>query len=123
VEHLLFADETGSKMTTPSKLAGCIEACNACVVACNQCLVACLQERNLQLMARCVGLAVECAAACQFAAAALARNGEFVGLTCLLCADICDTCAKECGRHEVDPCQACANACRRCADECRDIEL
>lgn len=99
--------------------SACIDACHACVVACNHCAVSCLQERNVQHMARCIALDLECAAACRFAVGAVSRQGEFMKVTCLLCADICDACAKECARHEVDHCQACAKACRLCADACR----
>ncbi|HWS20075.1 MAG TPA: four-helix bundle copper-binding protein [Nitrososphaera sp.] len=33
--------------------------------------------------------------------------------------DVCDACAQECQRHEVDHCKRCAQACRSCAEECR----
>jgi hypothetical protein len=103
--------------------AACIEACNACASACNHCAVSCLQERDVQHMARCVALDMECVAACQFAAGAMAREGDFVIVTCLLCADICDACAKECRRHDAEHCQACAKACGLCADACRALSV
>jgi hypothetical protein len=32
---------------------------------------------------------------------------------------VCEACAEECARHDMEHCRACADACRRCADECR----
>lgn len=97
----------------------CIDACNACADACDHCASACLQEPDVQAMARCIALDIDCAALCRLAAGCMARGSQFAGALCRLCADVCEACGQECARHSADHCQRCAEACRRCADECR----
>ena len=97
----------------------CIDACNACAVACNTCATACLHEDDVKMMARCVALDIDCAAICQLAAAAMARDSEFASELCTACALICDACGDECGKHDMAHCQKCAAACKACAKACR----
>ena len=97
----------------------CIDACNACAVACNSCATACLHEDDVKMMARCVALDIDCAAICQLAAAAMARDSEFASVLCTACASICDACGDECGKHDMAHCQKCAAACKACAKACR----
>ncbi|AFU44933.1 four-helix bundle copper-binding protein [Acidovorax sp. KKS102] len=103
---------------TPNQYVSCIEACQSCATACHQCFAACLKEDDVKMMARCIALDVDCAAACSFAADAMARNSEHAAAICALCAQICKACADECARHEADHCKACAQACLKCAQEC-----
>jgi len=104
-----------------SKYATCAEACNACALECNHCASACLQEPDLKMMTRCIALDLDCAAICQLAAAAMARESEHATAICRLCADVCQSCAEECSEHSHDHCKRCAEACRRCAQECRQM--
>lgn len=101
------------------RFASCIDACDACAAACNHCAIACLGEQDVNAMARCIALDIDCAAICQLASAAMARGSEQAQAICTLCADICAACGDECAKHAMDHCQACAKACRNCADECR----
>lgn len=103
------------------QFASCIEACEACADACDHCSIACLQEADPKPMARCVALDIDCAAACRLAAACMARDSEFAGTVCTLCAEICEACGEECAKHRMKHCQACAQACKRCAEECRSM--
>jgi hypothetical protein len=97
----------------------CIDECDACASACDFCAVACLQEPDPKAMARCIALDMDCAQLCRLAAGYMARGSEFAGFICQACAEICETCGEECGKHQVQHCQDCADACRRCAEECR----
>ena len=99
----------------------CIDACNACAIACNHCMTSCLHENDVKAMAFCVALNIDCAAMCQLAAAAIARDSVHAAAICALCADICTACRNECAKHPMDHCQECAEACRRCAEECRHM--
>ena len=101
--------------------ASCIQACNACADACDDCATACLQEPDVNMMARCIALDIDCAGVCRLAAGHMARGSAFARTVCGLCADICQTCGDECARHPQAHCQQCAQACRRCADECRKM--
>jgi hypothetical protein len=95
-----------------------MDACNACANACDHCAASCLSEDDVQMMAICIALDIDCARICRSAAGFMARDSEFAGKICRLCAEVCDRCGAECARHENDHCRQCAEACRRCADEC-----
>lgn len=97
----------------------CIEACNGCATACNHCASECLKEDNVKMMAKCIALDIDCAAVCQFAAAAMARGSEHAKAICALCADICEACGAECEKHQAEHCKTCAKACKDCAAACR----
>lgn len=101
--------------------AACIKACYECAAACDYCATACLSEDNIKMMARCIALDLDCSDICRTAAGHMARTSEFARQVCRLCADICEACGEECGKHQVDHCQECAQACRRCAEECRKM--
>ncbi|MDQ6881048.1 MAG: four-helix bundle copper-binding protein [Pseudomonadota bacterium] len=103
------------------KFTACVEACNACFVTCNHCAAACLKEGDVKMMARCIALDIDCAAVCTLVAGAMARGSEHATAICRVCAEVCDACATECGKHKMDHCRECAAACRRCADECRKM--
>jgi len=97
----------------------CIDACGNCAAACDNCAASCLREPNPAMMARCIALDMDCAQLCRLAAGYMARDSMFSRVICQVCAEICEACGDECGKHPMDYCQACAQACRRCADECR----
>ncbi len=99
----------------------CIEACNACAAACDLCAVSCLQEHDVKTMARCVALAMDCAEMCRVAAAFMARGSDLASAICRACAEVCEACGDECGKHTMRHCKACAEACLRGADECHRV--
>ncbi|GAB2484600.1 MAG: four-helix bundle copper-binding protein [Comamonas sp.] len=99
----------------------CIEACDACAASCNACLSACLLEDDVKMLARCISLDIDCAAMCQLAAAAMARNSEMAKHLCRICSEICLACANECGKHVHEHCKQCAEECRRCAKTCLEM--
>lgn len=101
------------------KYGSCIEACRQCATACNLCFGACLKEEDAGDLSRCMALDIDCAQACQMAAAAMERDSELAPQVCSLCADICQACEDECARHPMEHCRSCAEACGRCAYECR----
>lgn len=99
----------------------CIDACLACLQACEHCAASCLQEDDVKMMARCIELDRSCADLCTLAAREMARGSDFAERVCQLCAEVCDACGAECGRHKMDHCQRCAEACRACAKACREM--
>ena len=88
----------------------CITACNACAVACNYCAASCLRETDVAMMAGCIALD-------------MARESAHAKVICDLCAKVCQACADECGKHNMDHCQACAKACTECAQACQKMAL
>jgi|SRR5688500_7296053 hypothetical protein len=103
------------------KYQECIDACQACAAACDYCAVECLEEADVQMMTECIRLDLYCADICRTAATFMARGDEYAKEICELCATICDDCAIECRKHEMEHCQACADACEQCAEECRKM--
>ncbi len=103
---------------SPQTYASCMEACMRCALACHHCSTACLAEEDVKPMARCIALDMDCAAVCELAAAAMARGSENAHALCRLCAQICELCGDECGKHDMSHCQTCAQECRACAAEC-----
>lgn len=115
-----FPNSKGVKTMPHQSFASCIQACYACATECNHCAASCLQEQDVKMMARCIALDIDCAQACEVAAAAMGRASESAKAFCAFCAQICDLCAQECERHQhMEHCRQCAESCRRCAEECR----
>lgn len=96
----------------------CIDACRASIVACEQCAIECAKEEDAIMMTRCIDLNKKCALVCKAATELMSMGGEYADLLCPACAEICNACADECEKHELDHCKRCAEACRACAEEC-----
>lgn len=92
-----------------------------CMRSCNHCFSKCLQEEDLHMFTECIRLTRECADICSLALNALEIDSAFTKPIVALCAQVCDTCAVECGRHKHDHCQQCAKACVECAEACRTL--
>ncbi len=71
------------------------------------------------MMARCIQLDMECAAICYQAAQLMSLGSFHARSVCRICAEICQACAEECSRHDMEHCKECAEVCYRCAEECR----
>jgi hypothetical protein len=97
----------------------CIDSCNACFTACNFCALSCLGEKDVQMLAKCIALDMECAAFCRFSSELMSMESTSAKDICRLCAQICDACGNECAKHEMEHCRQCAEACMRCAKECQ----
>jgi hypothetical protein len=62
-------------------------------------------------------LMMDCVSACQFAADLMAHKSQFHRQGCALCAEICESCARDC--EQMAGMEACVAACRSCAQSCR----
>lgn len=96
-----------------------LDTLSNCINHCNYCADACLDEDNVEMMVDCIRTDRTCAAVCAALADVLATNYSNVQGLLNYCIEVCEACAKECGKHEHDHCQACAEACRKCAEACR----
>jgi hypothetical protein len=72
-------------------------------------------------MSRCIELDMQCAAICYASAQLMSLGSDKANEVCRICADICDACGEECGKHQNEHCKECAQACRQCANECRKM--
>lgn len=97
----------------------CIEACLKCAAACNHCAASCVREQDVQAMTNCIRLDMECAALCYSSAQLMSLGSDKAKAVCGICAELCDACGAECGKHNNDHCSMCAEMCRKCAEECR----
>nr|WP_294858571.1 four-helix bundle copper-binding protein [uncultured Fluviicola sp.] len=100
----------------------CIDACLSCASICNHCASSCLQEKDVEMMARCIQLDMECSAMCYAAAQLMSLGSEDAAKMCALCSEFCERCAKECGKHDNEHCRECAEMCMKCAQECRAMQ-
>ncbi|MEQ9440232.1 MAG: four-helix bundle copper-binding protein [Cyclobacteriaceae bacterium] len=89
-----------------------------CISACQHCSEQCLHEENIGMMVKCIQLDRDCADICTLTANLVARNSSFAQHMARQCAEICQQCASECGRHEHEHCQECAQACQLCQEAC-----
>lgn len=90
-----------------------------CAIECNHCMISCLEEKDVKAMKRCIKLDIDCAEVCQVTASLLSRGSEVSEKMLAACAEICNACADECGKHsQMDHCKRCADVCRQCAEEC-----
>ncbi len=100
----------------------CIEACLRCAAICNHCATSCTEESDVNKMALCIRLDMQCAAICYATAQLLSLGNSRAKELTKLCAAICSECAEECGRYkDMNHCVECAEACKRCAEECFKI--
>ncbi|MBD1395096.1 four-helix bundle copper-binding protein [Mucilaginibacter glaciei] len=105
------------------KFKDCIAAGLACAVACNHCAISCLSEKDVKMMAKCIGLDLECAAVCRSAAELMSLGSNYSVQLCRICSDACKACAEECNKHDMKHCQECAAACRDCASACEAMAI
>jgi len=95
--------------------------CLHCASICYNCASSCTQEPDIQKMAKCIQLDMECGSACYFSSQLMSLGSDKTKEACRICADICETCAEECAKHQMEHCQKCAQVCRKCAEECKKM--
>lgn len=79
------------------------------------------RKENLQRMAHCIQLDMECAVICYHAAQLMSLGSDRAEEFCRTCTQMCIACANECDQHDNEHCRECAKACRRCAEICADM--
>src|SRR5918912_1211874 len=99
----------------------------ATLATCTICADACLAEPDIEALARCIRLCLDCADACVDAGRILSRQTDpdaDTQLTALeACLAACRACAAECERHahHHEHCRLSAEECRRCEHACDDL--
>jgi hypothetical protein len=80
----------------------------------------CLQEKEIDMLARCIQLDMECASICYTTARLMSLGSSKAEICCQINADICNEWAEECEKHAkqgMKHCRDCASASRKCASE------
>jgi hypothetical protein len=101
-------------------MKACIGDCLDCHAECLETVThTCLELGGKHLEPEHVRLMLSCAEVCQAAANVMLSRASAASALCLVCADLCDACARSCERiGEMDHC---AELCRRCAESCRQM--
>ena len=103
-------------------LQECIAACRQCHEICLQTVEYCLAQGGTLAEPSRVRAMLDCADLCQTSVAFMLRGSELHHLTCEVCADVCEHCAKGCEETlGVEQLMECAETCRACASICREM--
>jgi hypothetical protein len=98
------------------------QACSQCEQACMQTISYCLKQGGLHAEARHIQLLQDCADQCALSVKFMVRESDFQSRSCMLCAEICISCAADCEKMKEDEVMKnCADVCRRCAESCRKM--
>jgi hypothetical protein len=105
-----------------TKMKDCIDACTNCHQVCLTTISHCLQMGGAHAEPAHIRLLQDCVQICQTSADFMLRMSDLHGLTCGVCAEVCERCAQDCERFTDDAAmQACAETCRACAASCREM--
>ncbi len=112
--------QQGGSIQLSPEMQQCIQLCHDCETMCQLTLMYCLGQGGTYAEAAHIRLLLDCIAICQICTGLMARDSDFAGRSCTLCADLCDRCAASCEQFTGDAqLAACAQTCRRCAESCR----
>lgn len=103
---------------TPPFSASCIDACTECHLACEVCAEACLSLAGLE---DCVRACRDCAEVCGLTASFMARESGLSTSILPLCIQAAEECLLQCEACGLAHCLVCADVCRSCATECQRV--
>ena len=110
-------------------LVRCTDLCFDCAQTCVSCADACLGEPSVDELRQCIRMNLDCADICNATGTVTTRrtgtNDEVVRRLIEACAEACELCAAECGRHadRHEHCRVCAETCRQCERVCREAAI
>ena len=106
----------------------CLEALYECANVCTLCADACLAEQDVQMLARCIRLNLDCSDICATTGKLLSRqrapDWAIIRAQVQACIAICRACGQECRQHSdhgMEHCRLCADACQRCLEACERL--
>ena len=103
------------------KYQSCIDASNTCFEACEYCVSeCCLHADDIKSMVNVFNFVVTAQIYVFYLHNISYRVSNKI---CGQCADICESCAVECDKFDMDMCKQCAQVCRACASECRKMAV
>jgi len=99
----------------------CLRACFDCVDACGSCRVHCMETaiRGNPVFASVAALCADCMDVSSLTGVLVSRKSTVVADMCEACARVCGRCADACEALRDDQAQACAKVCRACAEACK----
>ncbi|MHB0859393.1 MAG: four-helix bundle copper-binding protein [Anaerolineae bacterium] len=105
-----------------AEMEECIRNCTDCHSICLETISYCLQMSGEHAEPAHIRVLMDCAEICQTSANFMLRESTFHGLTCGVCAQVCEQCATSCARFDDAQLTACAEMCQRCAASCHTME-
>jgi hypothetical protein len=101
----------------------CIALCSESHQVCLETVTHCIGIGGRHAEASHLQILLDCADICRISEDFMLRHSERHGLTCGLCAEICERCAESCRKLGGDDGQMerCRVTCRRCAEACRQM--
>ena len=100
----------------------CIQECLNCHAICTTTVSHCLTMGGQHASVQHITTLLDCAEICQTSANFMTRMSDMHGSVCGVCAEICESCARDCERFGDDKMmQQCAEVCRSCAESCREM--
>jgi hypothetical protein len=104
------------------QMQNCIQACTTCHGVCMETIQHCLKKGGKHAEPAHIRMLMDCAEICETSANYMLRGSDFHGMTCGVCAEVCERCADSCERFTDDTMmQRCAEACRMCAQSCHEM--
>jgi hypothetical protein len=97
-----------------------IQALQKCHALCSSmAMTHCLEMGGEHARPQHLRLMLDCAGLCALTADALGRKSQFHNRLAQLCAEVCETCEKDCAA--LDGMEDCVQACRYCAHLCTEV--
>ncbi|MGM3304841.1 four-helix bundle copper-binding protein [Anabaena sp. WFMT] len=110
--------------TMTTEMQTCINACMECHKKCLETMTYCMSKGGKYMDMAMMSIMRDCSEMCMMCMNMMMGGSEFMGRTCMLCAEMCDRCAAACEKISDDnKMMECAAACRRCAETCRSMQM
>lgn len=109
-----------TSMSMEAMMNACIDDCLKCHVSClSMATGLCLTKGGVHAAPAHIRIMLDCAQICATTADFMVRASEYHASICLLCAGICEACAKSCAG--MPGMEACLAMCQACAKSCSDM--
>ena len=106
----------------PMTLRDCVLVCVRTHAMCLETARYCTEQTTMHVAPGHIALLQDCAEMCQITANSLLRRSSRHGVVCNACAELCETCARDCDAIAGDEqMRRCAELCRDCAGNCRGM--
>src|SRR3989344_1897969 len=124
----------------------CIDVCHSCALVCKQTIIHCIHEGRKHSDPEHLEQLISCIVICQASVDAgilevlihkipapkssdyseelfdvMAAHSPYMDQMCVICVDICESCAESCDQFDNKEMKKCANECRACEKVCRDM--
>jgi hypothetical protein len=109
--------------TMTTQMQNCINACMECHKICLETMTHCMSKDGKQINKGIMSMVRDCSEICMMCMNMMMGGSEFMGRTCMLCAEMCDRVATACEQSQDQKMMQCAASCRRCAEACRSMKM